>query len=129
MGLGYYEWEKGGVVGENPAVQSAVPLLLPVQDRVHDSEIVPYCAAAITNQAAKILGVQGVARASDLDVAAVFGLGWPRAEGGPIWAAEDEGLGLFLGRIWRYAARDGAFWTPAPLLEDAVAKMRETLLP
>ena len=128
-GLGYYTWDAGELVGENPAVQSAIALLQPAQKPVLDADIVPYCAAAISNQAARILGAQGVARASDLDVAAVFGLGWPRGQGGPIWAAEDEGLGLFLSRIWGYSARDATFWQPAPLLENAVAKMRETLVP
>ena len=128
-GLGYYTWDAGELVGENPAVQSAIALLQPAQKPVLDADIVPYCAAAISNQAARILGAQGVARASDLDVAAVFGLGWPRGQGGPIWAAEDEGLGLFLSRIWGYSTRDATFWQPAPLLENAVAKMRETLVP
>ena len=128
-GLGYYEWDAEGPVGENPAVQSAIDLLHPAGRAISDAEIVPYCAAAISNQAARVLGKHGVARASDLDVAAVFGLGWPRAQGGPVWAVEDEGLGLFLGRIWGYSARDATFWTSAPLIEDAVANMRETLQP
>ena len=128
-GLGYYTWEAGELVGENPAVQSAITLLQSAQRPILDADIVPYCAAAISNQAARILGAQGVSRPSDFDVAAVFGLGWPRSQGGPIWAAEDEGLGLFLSRIWGYSTQDITFWQPAPLLESAVAKMRETLAP
>lgn len=129
VGQGYYLWDANGPVGENPAARAELAALQSTDGDVADDEIVPYCAAAISNCAARILGVGGVARTSDLDVAAVFGLGWPRETGGPIWAMQDAGLGNFLSQIWRFGARDRVFWTPAPLLENAVSHMRETLLP
>jgi 3-hydroxyacyl-CoA dehydrogenase len=129
VGQGYYLWDAQGPVDENPLARAEIAALQDTRVEVGDSVIVPYCAAAISNCAARILGVGGVARTSDLDVAAVFGLGWPRETGGPIWAMQDVGLGQFLSQIWGYSAGNAKFWEPAPLLEDAVAHMRETLLP
>ncbi len=45
----------------------------------------------ITNEGALMIE-EGVARAADVDVAAIKGLGWPVYKGGPIFGADQKGL-------------------------------------
>jgi enoyl-CoA hydratase/carnithine racemase len=55
--------------------------------------------AALTNEGALMLE-QGVAhRASDIDVAAVKGLGWPIYRGGPMFGADQQGLDRVLAAL------------------------------
>lgn len=121
-GKGYYVWANGAPVEENPKAQAAGD----PQD-ISDSQIVTYVHTALINCACHLLSEGRARRPSDIDVAAVHGLGAPRAFGGPIWAAEDEGLGLVLSRIWSHSADDPAFWAAAPALERAVSALRDHL--
>jgi 3-hydroxyacyl-CoA dehydrogenase len=89
-------------------------------------DIVAYVQDAVANRA---MGMAGMVDSAALDLAAHHGLGWPRATGGPIWAAQEAGLGHMLDRLWTYGSADCAIGPPAPLLEEAVFRMRATLVP
>ncbi|WP_297442863.1 FAD-dependent oxidoreductase [Acidocella sp.] len=66
--------------------------------------------AIMANEGARLLA-EGIAlRASDLDVAFVNGYGFPRAKGGPMWAADALGLPALLAEL------QAAHEPPAPLL-------------
>jgi len=85
-------------------------------------EIVDRMLLAVVAEAARILG-EGVAlRASDIDVAAILGYGWPAARGGPMRWAEQRGLASVVERLDSLAARYGEVFSPAPILRDAAMR-------
>lgn len=84
--------------------------------------IVEYCVTALQNTAARLLDEPGVSRAA-VDLAAIHGAGFARWRGGPLFAADREGAGQVLARVWAYGGLDPTFWAPAPLLEASVARM------
>jgi len=89
---------------------------------VSDEEIIARCVLPLINEGARILE-EGIAiRASDIDVVWLYGYGFPRWRGGPMYYADSLGLDHVLDRIRHYGALLGPrFWTPAPLLEKLVA--------
>src|ERR1019366_4075370 len=79
-------------------------------------EIAQRCALAMVNEAVRCLGDGLLRDASDGDVGAVFGLGFPRFRGGPFRYVDTIGAADVLRRVQGYADRFGDRWRPAPLL-------------
>jgi 3-hydroxyacyl-CoA dehydrogenase len=74
----------------------------------------------MVNEGARILE-EGIAqRASDIDVTYVFGYGFPKYRGGPMFWAEAEGFDKVLATVKRYHREQGDLWKPAALLERLV---------
>jgi len=74
----------------------------------------------MVNEAALILE-EGIAyRGSDIDVVWTAGYGFPRWRGGPLFMADEIGLGRVVERLDHYGARagdgGGGYWNVAPLL-------------
>ena len=90
---------------------------------VSDQEILERCLYPMVNEGAKILD-EGIAlRGSDVDVTWINGYGWPMYTGGPMYWADEVGLGEVLGRIRHYSdTLGGDHWTPSPLLERLAAE-------
>jgi 3-hydroxyacyl-CoA dehydrogenase len=87
---------------------------------IEDGEIVDRLVYALVNEGARILQEGIAARASDIDVVYLTGYGFPRTRGGPMFHADQVGLGEVLRRVREFARNphgDPGFWTPAPLLE------------
>lgn len=84
---------------------------------VAEDEIRERLLYAMVNEGAKILD-EGIApRPHEIDVAMVNGLGWPSYTGGPMFWADQIGLGNVLAAIERFRDAHGAeYWTPSPLL-------------
>ncbi len=91
--------------------------------RIDPDEIVNRCMLALVNEGAKILE-EGIAlRASDIDVAYVYGYSFPIYRGGPMFWADQMGLGEVLEAIKGFhAAGHGDVWQPAPLIERLAAE-------
>ncbi|MBA3318485.1 MAG: enoyl-CoA hydratase/isomerase family protein [Gemmatimonadales bacterium] len=88
--------------------------------QVDDGEIVDRLVYALVNEGARILEQGIAARASDIDVVYLTGYGFPRSRGGPMFHADQVGLGHVLQRVREFGANphgDQAFWTPAALLQ------------
>jgi 3-hydroxyacyl-CoA dehydrogenase len=64
---------------------------------------------------------EGVATASDMDIAMLAGIGFPQERGGLLRYADTVGLDVLLGALERYTAELGPRWWPAPLLKRMVA--------
>jgi 3-hydroxyacyl-CoA dehydrogenase len=80
--------------------------------------------SVMANEGAKILD-EGIAlRASDIDVVYVFGYGFPRHRGGPMFWAQQHGLDRVLAEVKKNFAAQGKLWKPASRLEQAAAKGR-----
>jgi 3-hydroxyacyl-CoA dehydrogenase len=70
----------------------------------------------VVNEGARLLE-EGIAmRASDIDVAAMLGYGWPAETGGPMFWAEAVGLPEVVDRLRRYSVEPGDAFAPSPLL-------------
>jgi 3-hydroxyacyl-CoA dehydrogenase len=121
-GAGYYRYEAGSRAPipdpkiEALIVQASADAGIRRRE-VDDQEILERCIYALVNEGAKILQ-EGIAlRASDIDIVYIYGYGFPRYRGGPMFYADSVGLDKVYESVKRYHAAHGEFWAPAPLLE------------
>jgi 3-hydroxyacyl-CoA dehydrogenase len=85
--------------------------------KVGDEEVLKRCLWALVNEGARILE-EGIAlRSSDIDVTYLYGYGFPRYRGGPMFYADQVGLKLVHADVAAFHTRHGEPWAPAPLLE------------
>jgi len=93
--------------------------------KISDEEIVQRLIFSLVNEAAYILEEGIAAKAGDIDIAYVFGYGFPAYRGGPMNYANEVGLFNVVQAMQRFALNpldDAAFWQPAPLLARLVAE-------
>ena len=74
--------------------------------------------AVMANEGAKVLQDGIALRASDIDVALVNGYAFPRALGGPMYAADARGLATVLAEVETAHRVGGVGSEPAPLLVE-----------
>ena len=87
--------------------------------KVSAREIVERCIYALVNEGARIVEDGTAQRSSDIDVVYLNGYGFPPWRGGPMFYADQVGLGEVARTLRHIADTSGAdqeFWTPAPLL-------------
>ncbi len=120
-GQGWYRYEKGARAPvPDPEIEKlivAVSQEKGIQRRpVTDQEIIERCLYPLVNEGAKILE-EGIAqRASDIDVVWLYGYGFPRWRGGPMFWADQIGLAKVYDAMCRLYERDRDWLEPAPLL-------------
>lgn len=91
---------------------------------IPDQEILERCIYPMINEGAKILE-EGIAqRPSDIDVVWVYGYGWPRYRGGPMFYADTEGVEEVADVLEKYEAAHGAAFKPAEILINLVEESR-----
>jgi len=129
-GAGWYQYDAPGSRNRTPdplieqlAEQAAAKRGI-TRRPVADEEIVARITTALANEGARVLEEGYAARASDIDIIYVYGFGFPRHRGGPMFYADTVGLDTVLRRVKEYRARFGDYWEPAPLLEKLVAEGR-----
>jgi 3-hydroxyacyl-CoA dehydrogenase len=91
---------------------------------IADEEIVARITTALANEGARVLEDGYATRAGDIDIIYVYGFGFPRHRGGPMFYADTVGLDTVLARVNEYRGRFGDYWEAAPLLERLVAEGR-----
>ena len=91
---------------------------------ISDEEIIARITTALANEGARVLEEKFATRPGDIDIIYVYGFGFPRHRGGPMFYADTVGLPTVLSRVNEYRARFGDYWEPAPLLERLVAEGR-----
>ena len=121
-GAGYYRYDAGS---RTPIPDADVDALIVETSRklgiarreISDSEIHERLIYPMINEGARILG-EGIAeRASDIDLVWLYGYGWPRQTGGPMFLADQVGLPVVAERLAYMAALDkDETVRPAPLL-------------
>jgi 3-hydroxyacyl-CoA dehydrogenase len=120
-GAGWYRYEKGSRTPiPDPEVEALVAASAKEQGMtrraVGDEEILARCLYPLVNEGARILE-EGIAlRASDIDVIYLYGYGFPRYRGGPMFWADTLGLKRVYEEIAAYHRVHGRPWQPAPLL-------------
>jgi 3-hydroxyacyl-CoA dehydrogenase len=122
-GAGYYRYEaKTRARMEDPEVDAMIKAeatRLGIKARAFsDAEIVERAIYPLINEGARILE-EGIAqRSSDIDIVYLYGYGFPRHRGGPMFYADSVGLPAVYQRICEFRDILGRpqDWQPAPLL-------------
>ncbi len=121
-GTGWYRYEPGN---RDPIADPKIRELIESVSKelgiarrtIEAEEIVQRCIYALINEGAKILD-EGIAlRASDIDVVWMHGYGFPRYRGGPMCYGESVGLDHIVAALSSWEEDQGAWATPATLLE------------
>ena len=128
-GAGWYKYEKGSrdrihdLLVDEIAKQEAAKRGI-TRRNIADEEIIARIMTALANEGARILEEGYATRASDIDVVYVYGFGYPRHVGGPMFYADTVGLPTVLARVKNYREQFGDYWKPAALLKRLVAEGR-----
>ena len=121
-GAGWYRYEAGSRAPKpDPEVEAVIAAAAKeggiARRQVNDEEVLTRCLWALVNEGARILE-EGIAlRSSDIDVTYLYGYGFPRYRGGPMFYADQVGLKQVYSDVVAFHTRHGEPWTPAPLLE------------
>ena len=122
-GKGYFRYEPGSRVPiPDPEVEriiyNASSRLGIARRKIEPEEIVERTIFPMINEGARILDEGIAARPGDIDVIWVYGYGWPVWRGGPLYYADQLGIGHVRDRLAFYAERSGdESLRPAPLLD------------
>ena len=122
-GAGWYRYEPGS---RAPIPDDVVTrLILGVSSElgiarksIDDAEIVPRCLYPLVNEGAKILAEGLALRPGDVDIVWIYGYGFPRYLGGPMFWADQVGLRTICETMTRLNDQHGGWLEPAPLLEQ-----------
>ena len=96
-----------------------------IRREVSDQEILERCMYPLINEGAKILEEGLAQRASDIDVIWMYGYGFPRYRGGPMFWADLVGLDTIYHMMRRLHDEHGDYWLePAPLLKQLAEQGR-----
>jgi 3-hydroxyacyl-CoA dehydrogenase len=121
-GAGWYRYEQGS---RTPTPDPAIEKLILDYAKEHgiqrraigDQEIVERCMFALVNEGAKILEEGIAARPVDIDIVWIYGYGFPRYRGGPMFWADLVGVKKIYDTVKRLHETHGDWLKPAPLLE------------
>ncbi len=121
-GAGWYAYDADSRKTPDPVVAGLVAterVARGVTQRTFTAdEIQRRILAVLANEGAKVLADGIALRASDIDVTLVNGYGFPRANGGPMYAADRRGLATVLADVEAAHRAGGVGSEPAPLLVD-----------
>ena len=120
-GKGWFRYEDGRTPIPDPEVTDLVlesSKRLGIERReISDEEILQRCMYPMINEGAKILEEGIVERSSDFDLVWLYGYGFPRYRGGPMFWADQLGLDQVYEAMKRFHAEQPDWLEPAPLLE------------
>lgn len=127
-GVGYYRYDGRKAVEDEETLRLAEELArehgISRRDRISDTEIVERLLYPMINEAGRILE-EGIAyRGGDIDVVWTSGYGFPDFRGGPLFYADQEGLGHVVSRLEHYGRTRGnafGYWSVSPLLARLAA--------
>ena len=119
---GYYTYAEGSRQGQpDPAVAQVIEETRAelgfAREELDDGEILKRCLYPLINIGAQLLDDGIALRASDIDVVYVYGYGFPKYRGGPMYYADQVGLDNVYRDILAYHQAYGDAWRPAPLLQ------------
>ena len=88
------------------------------------NEILQRCMYPLINEGAKILGEGLALRPGDIDVIWMYGYGFPRHRGGPMFWADLIGTKTVYDKLVELEAEHGDLMKPADLLKKLAAEGR-----
>lgn len=120
-GAGYYDYDEKRRPHASDLTATLIRDVAAARSVAHsptvgDEAILARLLYPVVNEGARILE-EGIAlRASDIDIAAVLGYNWPVYRGGPLFWADQVGLGKIVADMRRLEVLHGETFRPAPLL-------------
>lgn len=120
-GAGYYDYDEKRRTHASDLTATLIRDVAAARSVAHsptvgDEAILARLLYPVVNEGARILE-EGIAlRASDIDIAAVLGYNWPVYRGGPLFWADQVGLGKIVADMRRLEVLHGETFRPAPLL-------------
>jgi len=123
---GFYDYDQQRRPTPSPAVAAIIEDFRAragiVPRAISEDEIIARTLFTMVNEGAKILEEAIAQRASDIDIVWIYGYGWPRHKGGPLFWANQIGLASIVTKLSRYAAAMGNTFTLSRLLEKRAAE-------
>eukprot|EP01103_Thecamoeba_quadrilineata_P010071 TRINITY_DN2081_c0_g1_i1.p1 TRINITY_DN2081_c0_g1~~TRINITY_DN2081_c0_g1_i1.p1 ORF type:complete len:423 (+),score=100.75 TRINITY_DN2081_c0_g1_i1:1159-2427(+) len=131
---GWYQYDDGRTPKPDPVVEKIIverSKEIGIERRkISDDEILERVVYTVINEGFRVIEEGIVSRPSDLDVISVYGYGWPKFTGGPIfYGVNVVGIKKVYNAIEKYAKRypDRVYWQPSKLLkalaeDDALAR-------
>ena len=121
-GAGWHRYESGNRTPiPDPEIEQLVVSISEEQGItrrvVSDQEILERCMYPLVNEGAKILEEGLALRASDIDIVWIYGYGFPRYRGGPMFWADLVGVKTIYAVMSRLNDEHGDWLEPAPLLK------------
>jgi len=120
-GKGWFHYEDGRTPIPDPEVTELIMRTskeLGIQRReISDEEILQRCMYPLINEGARILEEGIVERSSDMDLIWLYGYGFPRYRGGPMFWADLLGVDHVYGVMKEFHEVHHDWLEPAPLLE------------
>jgi 3-hydroxyacyl-CoA dehydrogenase len=126
-GAGWYRYEPGSrtpipdPIVEDVVVQVAREANI-TRRPIADDEIIPRCLYPLVNEGAKILEEGLALRPADIDIVWIYGYGFPRYRGGPMFWADLVGLREIYDTMSRLYDEHGEWLEPAPLLKNLASE-------
>jgi 3-hydroxyacyl-CoA dehydrogenase len=127
---GYYIYPEGSRAGQpDPEVVQLVEAVSRelgiTRAPIDDDEVLKRCLYPLVNEGARILADGIAIRPCDIDIVYINGYGFPEVTGGPMFWADQQGLGNILADLRKFGELYGEdAWRPAPLLEKLAADGR-----
>ena len=122
---GYYDYDEKRKPTPSPLVEKIIGDFRAntgiTPREISDEEIMVRTFYTMVNEGAKILEERIAQRASDIDVVWNYGYGWPRHKGGPMFWADQIGLGTVVAGLRRYEATLGDGFSLSSLLLECAA--------
>ncbi|WP_425500288.1 3-hydroxyacyl-CoA dehydrogenase NAD-binding domain-containing protein [Parvibaculum indicum] len=125
-GAGYYDYDEERNATPSPVVEKMILDYAAEKGinrrQISDDEILERCIYPMINEGAKILEEGKAIRASDIDIVWIYGYGFPRYRGGPMFYGDTVGLDKVLGKMKEFQSQMGDDFKPSALLEKLVAE-------
>jgi 3-hydroxyacyl-CoA dehydrogenase len=119
-GSGYYDYDENRKATPSPFAEKAVLEFSArngfARRAISRQEILERCLYPAINEGARILEEKKATRASDIDVIWLYGYGWPRHRGGPMYYADSVGLANIALKLKEMGQAQGPGLAPSPLL-------------
>ena len=121
-GKGWFRYQEGSRAPiPDPEVEQLIARTseeLGIERReISDEEILERCLFPLVNEGARVLDEGISERAGDLDLVWIYGYGFPRFRGGPMFYADSVGIDHVYATMQRFHEVHGDWLEPAPLLE------------
>jgi 3-hydroxyacyl-CoA dehydrogenase len=126
-GAGWHRYEPGSRTPiPDPEIEQLIVSISEAEGitrrEVTDQEILERCMYPLVNEGAKILEEGLALRASDIDIVWMYGYGFPRYRGGPMFWADLVGVKTIYEVMSRLHDEHGDWLEPAPLLRRLAAE-------
>ncbi|HMN43041.1 MAG TPA: 3-hydroxyacyl-CoA dehydrogenase NAD-binding domain-containing protein [Povalibacter sp.] len=125
---GFYDYDENRKPTPSPITEKAVRDFSARKGKtprtISDSEILERCLYPLINEGARVLEERKALRASDIDVVWLYGYGWPKHRGGPMYYADSVGLTNIAARLRDFARNHGSAFEPSSLLATLASQDR-----